>query len=73
MADTSAGNSIPEPPTLEKQLATALRALSALARGQIGAAEDALDLLEARSRQVPSAATPRPQVGATLLRLVIWR
>lgn len=73
MADTLAGISTPEVPTLEKQLATALRALSALARGQIGAAEDALELLEARSRQMSSAVTPRPQVGATLLRLVNWR
>ena len=73
MADTLTGISIPEVPTLEKQLTTALRALSALAWGQIGAAEDALELLDARSRQMSSTVTPRPQVGGTLLRLASWR
>ncbi len=73
MVDTLAGISIPDAPNPEKQLATALRALSALARGQIGAAEDALELLEIRTQLVARAATPRPQVGASLLRLVSWR
>jgi hypothetical protein len=74
MADAlTAGISIPEGPSLDKQLAIALRALAAVARGQLGAAEDALAALEVETRLVSSAVIPRPQVGMSLLRLVSWR
>lgn len=73
MVDTLASISIPDAPSPEKQLATALRALSAVARGKIGAAEDALELLDIRARLANRAAMQRPQVGASLLRLVSWR
>lgn len=65
----------------QKCLLLALKALSSVARGHVGAAEEALDALQAMTLPpVPDCAVTapmlpeaRPQVAAALLRLVSRR